>query len=135
MSESIEFDVVHNYSLFDIGIKVEFELRNGDFQVVEFAKLDTGSSFCIFKRFLGEGLDLEIETGIPTMIGTATGSFKAYGHEVTLTVLDIEIVSTVYFVESENFDRNVLGRTGFLDRVKLGLIEPEGKLFMSRYQE
>lgn len=68
------------------------------------------------------------------MIGTATASFRAFGHVVTLEVLNAEIVSTVYFAESEHFDRNVLGRIGWLDRVKFGLIEPEGKLFLSQYQ-
>jgi len=76
-----------------------------------------------------------IEAGTPIEIGTATGSFRAYGHELTLTVLGIETVSTVYFAESEYFDRNVLGRIGWLDRVKLGLIEQEGKLFLSKYSK
>ena len=66
---------------------------------------------------------------------TATGNFYAFGHELTLSVLGIETVSTVYFAESEYFDRNVLGRIGWLDRVKLGLIEQEGKLFLSKYNK
>lgn len=69
------------------------------------------------------------------MIGTATGSFRAFGHELTLTVMEIETVSTVYFAESDEFDRNVLGRIGWLDRLKLGLIEPEGKLYLSLYKK
>ena len=36
-----------------------------------------------------------IEAGTPIEIGTATGSFRAYGHELTLTVLGIETVSTL----------------------------------------
>ena len=70
---------------------------------------------------------------MPITIGTATGTFKAFGHELTLSVLGIETVSTVYFAENEYFDRNVLGRIGWLDRLKLGLIEQEGKLFLSEY--
>jgi hypothetical protein len=50
-----------------------------------------------------------------------------------LSVLGIETVATVYFAESDYFDRNVLGRIGWLDRVKLRLIEQEGKLFLSEY--
>ena len=68
-------------------------------------------------------------------IGTATGTFKAFGHELILSVLGIETVSTVYFAENDYFDRNVLGRIGWLDRVKLGLIEQEGKLFLSEYSK
>jgi len=75
---------------------------------------------------------LEIESGIELNFSTATGSFRAFGHEITLTVLGIETVSTVYFAESEYFDRNVLGRIGWLNKVKLGLIDEEGKLFLSK---
>jgi predicted aspartyl protease len=102
---------------------------------VEFdAKIDTGSTFCVFQRLHGELLGLDIESGIDISIGTATGSFRAFGHEVTLNVFGIETVSTVYFAENDYFDRNVLGRTGWLNRVKLGLIDQEGKLFLSEYR-
>ncbi len=96
-------------------------------------ELTLASTYCVFERHHGEGLNLEIESGMPIQIGTATGDFRAYGHELTLTVLGIENISTVYFAESDYFDRNVLGRIGWLDRVKLGLIEREGKLFLSEY--
>jgi hypothetical protein len=43
--------------------------------------------------------------------------------------------ATVYFIAEEGIKRNILGRTGWLDRVKLGLIEYEGKLFLSPYSE
>ncbi len=135
MTESIEFDVVHEYDLYEIGITVAAELRSGEFKVDTKVRIDTGSTYCIFKRHLGEGLDVEIESGIPALIGTVTGSFRAYGHLVTLTVLGIEFDTTVYFAESDLFDRNVLGRIGWLDRVKFGLIEPEGKLFVSPYRK
>lgn len=98
-------------------------------------KLIIGSTYCIFERHHGEGLDLYIEGGTLVDISTATGSFRAYGHELTLTVLGIETISTVYFAESDYFDRNVLGRIGWLDRVKLGLIDQEGKLFLSKYRK
>lgn len=131
MGEIVEFDIVHEYSLYEIGITVDATLQNGDFSVDIVAKIDTGSTYCIFERHYGERLDLDVENGNSVEIGTATGSFRAFGHELTLTVLGIETVSTVYFAESDYFDRNVLGRIGWLDRVKLGLIEQEGKLFLS----
>jgi hypothetical protein len=49
--------------------------------------------------------------------------------------LGIETVSTLYFAKEEFFTRNVLGRQGWLDRVKLGLIDYEGKLLLSAYGE
>jgi hypothetical protein len=134
MAEILEFDVFHEYSLYKVGITVDLILQSGNLKVDVVAKIDTGSTYCVFERHLGEGLDLEIESGLPVTIGTATGTFKAYGHELTLSVLGIETVSVVYFAENEYFDRNVLGRIGWLDRVKLGLIEREGKLFLSEYK-
>ena len=135
MPEILEFDLIHEYSIFKEGTSIETTLQNGDRSVVFEAKVDTGSTYCIFERGRGEALGLEIENGIPLQFGTATGSFRPFGHELTLTVLGIETVSTVYFAESDYFDRNVLGRIGWLDRVKLGLIDQEGKLFLSEYKK
>lgn len=135
MTEILEFDLTYEYSLYKVGISIDATLQNGDLSVDLDARIDTGSTYCIFERHYGERLEINIEKGIPINIGTATGSFPAYGHELTLSVLGIETVSTVYFAESDSFDRNVLGRIGWLDRVKLGLIEQENKLFLSEYQK
>ena len=134
MAEIVEFESVHEFDLLKIGIAIDVTLSSGSHSIDLEARVDTGSSFCIFERYYAERLDLETETGIPIMIGTATGSFRAFAHEITLTVLGIELYSTVYFAESELFDRNVLGRNGWLNKVKLGLIEPEGKLYLSHYR-
>ena len=98
------------------------------------AKIDTGSTFCVFQRLHGELLDIEPESGLRVDIGTPAGSFTAFGHEVSLSVLGIEIVSTVYFAQSDLFDRNILGRIGWLDHVKMGLVEREGKLLLKDHQ-
>ena len=135
MAEILEFDTVHEYSLFKIGIAVGATLAKQNFSVDIDSRIDTGSTYCVFERHYGTTLNLDVESGIAVNIGTATGSFRAYGHELTLTVFGIENVPTVYFAESDYFDRNVLGRIGWLDRVKLGLIEREGKLFLSEYQK
>ena len=111
MSEIIEFDKLHFYSMFKVGITVSVNLFYAEKEVEFDAKIDTGSTFCVFQRLHGELLGLEIEKGIFADIGTATGSFPAYGHELTLTVLGIETVSTVYFAGSDYFDRNVLAES------------------------
>lgn len=135
MAEIIEFDITHHYDLRETGIPLKVRIAYSGLTEEFTAKIDTGSTYCIFRRLHGEVLGIEIENGIPIEIGTATGSFRAFGHELTLSVLGIETVSTVYFAESDYFDRNVLGRIGWLDRVKLGLIEQEGKLFLSEYRK
>ncbi len=134
MSESLEFAKTYRYNNLKSGISLPVILQSGEIFVEIHAKLDTGSSHCIFERKHGQQLELEIENGIELNFSTATGSFRAFGHELTLSVFGIETVSTVYFAESDYFDRNVLGRIGWLDRVKLGLIEQEDKLFLSEYK-
>ncbi len=99
------------------------------------AKLDTGSTNCIFERLYGERLGLDIESGERVRIGTPTGSFIAYRHSVTMNVLDYAFDAGVCFAEDANINRNVLGRLGFLDRVRLGLVDYDGKLYLSRYDE
>ncbi len=135
MPENIEFDVSYNYDLSKGGIEIPIKLICGDFSEAFPAKVDTGSTYCIFRRIHGEGLGLVVEDGLKIEIGTATGSFVVYGHDMTLVVLEVNIPATVYFAESPLFDRNVLGRVGFLNRIKLGLIEPEGKLLLSEYRQ
>jgi hypothetical protein len=132
VSEIVEFDVAYNYSLLKVGIVVETILRYGDLEVEIDARIDTGSTYCLFERQFGERLGLEIDSGIPMPISTATGSFRVYGHRVEISALGMPFESTVYFAESEHFDRNVLGRIGWLDRVKLGLIESQGILYLAK---
>ncbi len=133
MAETLSFAVTHRYDTRKAGITLDVLLRFGDKDVEVVTKLDTGASFCIFRRIYGELLGLNIESGQPETFSTPTGSFLAFAHEITLIVLGLEFQSTVYFAANENFTRNVLGRQGWLDRVRLGLIDYEGKLFLSDY--
>lgn len=131
--ETIEFSEVYTYDTMLVGSTVPVVLFNNEQSSAFKAKIDTGSSFCIFERKNGERLDIEIESGEEIRISTATGYFTAYGHELTIIVLGIETYSKVYFAKEESFTRNVLGRQGFLDRVKLDLIDYEGKPLLSDY--
>ena len=79
------------------------------------AKLDTGSTFCIFQPYYASLLGIDLKSGEQKRIRTATGSFGAYGHEVTLTVGNLEWQAAVYFAADEAFPMNVVGRVGFLD--------------------
>ena len=114
------------------GIMLPVELAYGDRRVLFDAGLDTGASFCVFEREFGEQLGLSIEAGDLQVFGTATGTFRAFGHELTLKVFAHEFYVRVYFAEHHSFQRNVLGRQGFLDRVLLGLDDHSGTLYLSR---
>jgi hypothetical protein len=117
------------------GISVDVSLSLAGVSVALEAKLDTGSTNCIFQRDYGERLGLDIESGERVSISTATGSFIVYRHSVTLNVLNYAFDSGVCFPEDLDIDRNVLGRLGFLDRVRLGLVDYDGELYISRYDE
>lgn len=54
------------------------------------AILDTGSTYCIFARAYADLLGLNLTSGAEEKIRTATGSFYCYGHEVTVSVFDLE---------------------------------------------
>jgi hypothetical protein len=54
VSETITFDKVYYYSTLKPGIILTAILRHGQESVECAAKLDTGSSHCIFKRSYGE---------------------------------------------------------------------------------
>lgn len=135
MSESLEFAKTYLYNNLKSGISLPIILQSGETFVEIHAKLDTRSSHCIFERQHGELLDLDIESGEQTTIGTATGSFRAFEHRITLTTFGLSWEATVCFIAEEEIKRNILGRTGWLDRVKLGLIDYESKLLLSHYLE
>jgi hypothetical protein len=98
-------------------------------------KVDTGASCCLFERRFGEQLGFDIESGMRQLFGTATGTFVAYGHEATVSVAEFEFDTIVFFPADAEIIRNVLGRFGWLDRVVLGLVDYEGKLYMRRYDK
>jgi hypothetical protein len=98
-------------------------------------KIDTGASACLFERRYGDLLGLEVESGEHAIFTTVAGSFHAYGHQVTVRVLDVECTSTVYFFADHSTVKNVLGRRGWLDRVRLGIVDYESTLYLSAHNE
>lgn len=134
MPITLTFTEQYEYNTLLSGITVPIKILSGE-DVVNFdAKIDSGSSHCIFRRKHGERLGLDIEGGEFHDFSTAVGNFSAFGHEVELLVLDIAVYSKVYFAAEEYFSRNVLGRIGWLDRVQLGLVDYEGKLYLNSYE-
>ena len=134
MTHSLDFVVEHDYSG-AAGISVLVTLRHGPDKVSFDADVDTGSTFCIFNRGHAETLGLSVESGELTRFKTVTGSFDAYGHMLTLETLGYSFDVTVYFAALQSFTRNVLGRRGWLDQVRLGLVDYESRLYLSRYGE
>ncbi len=134
MEHNLTFEKLINYDSGKSGISLDVELRLGEKSLVVGAKIDTGSTYCIFERAHGEYLGIEVEAGLRERISTASGSFWAFGYQITLAFEDYEFDSTVYFAQDESFRRNVLGRHGWLDRVVIGINDYDGKLYLSRYE-
>ena len=117
------------------GILLPVALRCADREANFFARVDTGASFCIFQRLHAETVGIVVESGAPTRISTVTGGFVAYAHQVALGVLGIEVEATVYFAEDPAMPRDVLGQTGWLDRMRLGLVDQDRQLYLSHYDD
>lgn len=133
MSETLTFSSRLAYDPAHPSITIPTRLRLGSTTVGAGAKLDTGASCCVFARELGEDLGLDIEAGEQLRIGTVTGSFTTFGHAVTLEAGGVELDTTVYFAAEHGFPRNVLGRRGFADRLRLGIVDYDGLLNVGRY--
>ncbi|CAN5528157.1 hypothetical protein BH18ACI1_BH18ACI1_21340 [soil metagenome] len=75
MPITLSFDKLIECDTRETGITVPVKLSVGENEAFLGAKLDTGSTHCVFERKHGERLGLEIETGEPLYFGTATGKF------------------------------------------------------------
>jgi hypothetical protein len=132
MDYELTFSHLHIYDPGKPGITIPVSLSLGGVTVRIDAKVDSGSTFCIFERMYGEDLGLDIESGHPELIGSAMGAFKTYGHMVTLSVLELDFDAMVFFAANPAINRNVLGRHGFLNRNLIGLDDYDGKFFLKR---
>jgi hypothetical protein len=132
---TLTFSHRHSYAS-QVGITIPLTLLSDLSTYADLlAKVDTGSTSCIFERGYADLLGLDLTSGARQRVSTATGSFQTYGHEVTLCVFDLEWQAVVYFAEPESFSLNVLGRFGFLDRLRIGLIDYEELLYLGLYDQ
>jgi len=132
---TITFQEALRYDAKSNGISLPIELANGTNRVRFDAKLDTGAEFCLFKREYGEMLGFVIESGERRTLSTLTSTLVAYGHEVSLRVLDLDFELVGYFYESPDFRRSILGRTGWLPKTRLGIVDYDQMLYLSRYED
>jgi len=131
----LNFEKLLAYNTGKVGIELDVTLKLKDKSVNFTAKVDTGAAHCIFERRFGEDLELEIENGIARKFSTATGTFSAYGHNLTIVTEGLEFDPYIFFYADENHKTNVLGRFGWLDRIILGLVDYEGKIYLNYYDE
>lgn len=135
MPYQLTFALQHKYKTDEAGITLPVILRSGQALIEVEAKIDTGSQFCVFTREAGEALGLNIETGTPQKMRSFHGVSTFYGHEVLLETLGLEFQSFVFFSAENNLPRNLLGRLGWLQLVRLAVIEYDQGLYLSLYDE
>jgi len=135
VAHTFTFRLRHNYDTSRTGITVPVELGNGPKVVQVDAKLDTGASFCIFERTYAEMLGLTVESGTQALVSTANGTFQVFGHWLAMTALGFQFDVMIYFAADESVKRSVLGRRGFIDQLRLCLIEHDGELYVSKYDD
>ena len=130
---SLAFSFLHSYSG-QSAISIPLTLLSDTSRYVDLpARLDTGSTYCIFDRSYSTLLGLDLYSGISQRIRTATGAFQTYGHEVTVSIFNLEWQAVVYFAESDSLSLNVLGRFGFLDRLRVAVVEYDQQLYLGLY--
>jgi predicted aspartyl protease len=129
----LEFTSVHSYAAEREGISVPVLLKSGANRVHLAASIDTGATFCIFRNEVAAVLGLNTATGTPKRFRTANSSFDAFGHEIEISVLGVATFSVVYFFADVSINKNVLGRIGWLDRVRLGLVDHDSRLYVGPY--
>jgi hypothetical protein len=136
MSYVMDFASKHPYDSRLEGITVDVCLTAGREHYVSFAaKVDTGAAQCFFRREYADVLGLAADRGQRVTFSTVNSTFEAFGHELTIRVMDIEFDAVIYFFADYSINRDVLGRRGWLDRVRLGLVDYESTLYLSAHNE
>ena len=131
----LTFTRVHSYAKCDASITVPVLLRCGETFADLVASVDTGASYCLFEGAYATKLGLGLIAGVLARFRTANGSFEAYGHEVEINVLGIVSHSLVYFFADPTIRRNVLGRGGWLDRVRMGVVDHDRVLYLASFSD
>ena len=129
----LEFTRTHSYAGRDASIIVPVALRSGALFADLVASIDTGASHCLFENAYAARLGLDLTTGVLTRFQTANSIFDAYGHEVEIDLLGIVTHSLVYFFAEPSIRKNVLGRGGWLDRVRVGMVDHDRALYLAEY--
>ncbi len=131
MSFQIDFQKKEIYKSLEIGITIDAVLHYGSRQYTCPAKVDTGSQICFFERGAADFLQINVEDGFRENFSTLGGGVVGYAHEIELETLGLRFQSYVYFAESYNVNRNLLGRQGWLQLVKIGIDDYRSELYLT----
>ncbi|HEY0263628.1 MAG TPA: hypothetical protein VGC07_03810 [Granulicella sp.] len=130
----LEFSNFVEYDATAQGIELEVLVSFGKSSIRTRASLDTGAEFSVFQPDIAEALEIDYRTGRRLEFATAmNSSFTAFGHTLNIACCDVEFEATLYFADVIGFRRSVLGRTGWLDRLRIGLVHHDNKFYVDGY--
>jgi hypothetical protein len=134
MAHRLEFDECHSYEKdADQSIFIPLRLSANGIVVNLAAKLDTGADYCLFDREWAESLDIDVESGLRRTFRGLAGRLEAFEHEVTIKTFDVEFTSHVYFTREIGIARDLLGRNGWLDRLRIAIVHYDREIFLRPY--
>ena len=114
------------------GLCLPITLSVADQEIEANAYLDTGATYCVIPREAGEKLGLDVEAGEPTSLRTGGGPMPTFLHYANLTIDELFFEDVpVCVAKYPEFDRILLGREGWLQRVRLNLIVYEDGLYLN----
>ena len=133
MSIQLSFTEELQYDEDPAGITIFVSLGYAEKTARVEAKVDPGAGVCLFTHEVGRRLGIPIEQGTPITLNTLSGNLEAFGHEVTLQTCDMVFQSLIYFAKYPNLPRNLLGRQGWLRKLKLAIVDYDNRLYLSAY--
>ena len=100
------------------------------------AHLDTGATYSVIPREVGERLGLDVEAGEPTSIRTGGGPMPAFLHYTNLTIDELFFEDVpICVAKYPEFHRILLGRGGWLQKVRLNLLVYEDSLYLNLHDQ
>jgi len=115
------------------GITLLTQLSYGGLTITVNAKVDTGATYCLFRREHGEELGVPVEQGLLVVLDTLGGPLEAFGHEVIIQTSGLIFTSFVCFAKHPGLRRNLLGRQGWLRKLRLAVIDYDNLLYLNTY--
>jgi hypothetical protein len=136
MAHTLSFSLVQNLVQDETGLVVTVSLIAGDQELELDAYLDTGATYCVFPRWVGASLGIDVDAGEETRLGTGGGPLVCYLHYLTLRIGSLYFeAAPICFTKFDGFPRCLLGRGGWLQKVRLGLVTYEDQLYLGLFDE
>jgi hypothetical protein len=82
---------------------------------------------------VGENLGIDVPTGIPKSMGSLTGTLETFGHEIAIQSCGVAVQSVAYFAKYHSLPRNLLGRNGWIRKLRLSVVDYDNTIYLSPY--